>query len=175
MIDMFLRPLLLLLLVFFDILLFYRTTLVYKPFLFLIPSRVPKAHFLASIRTKREIISRTPDSAARCPEPDEQPIVEEQALEDQLTQEQFDNEVEKDLEVMLTQEQCDEEEGGVEGRAGEAAEGEEEEEEDDDDDEDSEEGYVSPEDPFPREARRRPTEEDLDKDFDPNEEVGKKP
>ena len=51
----------------FDILLFYRTTLVYRPFLFLIPSRIPKAHFLASIRTKREIISRTPDSAARCP------------------------------------------------------------------------------------------------------------
>ena len=74
---------------------------------------------------------------------------------------------------MLTQEQCNEEEGGAEGRAGEAAEGEEEEEDDDDDD--LEEGYESPEDPFPREARRRPTEEDLDKDFDPNEEVGKKP
>ena len=68
---------------------------------------------------------------------------------------------------MLTQEQYDEEEGGAEGRAGEAAEGEEE--------DDSEEGYESPEDPFPREARRRPTKEDLDKDFDPNEEVGKKP
>ena len=67
---------------------------------------------------------------------------------------------------MLTQEQCDEEEGGAEGRAGEAAKGKEE------DDDDSEEGYVSPEDPFPHEARRRPTEEDLDKDFDPNEEVG---
>ena len=61
---------------------------------------------------------------------------------------------------------------GAEGRVGEAAEGEEV---DDDDNEDSEEGYVSLEDPFPREARRRPTEEDLDKDFDPNEEVGKKP
>ena len=36
-------------------------------------------------------------------------------------------------------------------------------------------GCYSPEDPFPREARSRPTEEDLDKDFDPNEEVGKKP
>ena len=103
MIDMFLRPLPLLLLVFY-ILLFYRTTLVYRPFLFLIPSRVPKAHFLASIRTKREIISRTPDSAARCPEHDEQLIYEEQALEDQLTQEQFNNELEKDLEVILTQE-----------------------------------------------------------------------
>ena len=67
---------------------------------------------------------------------------------------------------MLTQEQYDEEEGGAEGRAGEAAEGEEE----DDDDEDSEEGYVSPEDPFPHEARRRPTKVDLD-----NEEVRKKP
>jgi hypothetical protein len=80
--------------------------LVYRPFLFLIPSRVPKAHFLASIRTKREIMSRTPDSAARCPEHDEQPTYEE-----------FDNELEKDLEVMLTQEQCDEEEGGAEERA----------------------------------------------------------
>ena len=118
-------------------------------------------------------MSRTPDSAAQCPEHDEQPTYEEQALEDQLTQEQFDNELEKDLEVMLTQEQCDEEEGGAEGRARQAAEGEEE--EDDDDDDDSEEGYVSLEDPFPREARRRPMEEDLDKDFDPNEEVGKKP
>ena len=112
-------------------------------------------------------MSRTTDRAARCPEHDEQPTLEEQALEDQLTQEQFDNEVEKDLEVMLTHEQCDEEEGGAEGRAGEVAEGEEEE-----DEEDSEEGYVSPEDPFPREARRRPMEKDLHKDFDPNEEVG---
>ena len=73
---------------------------------------------------------------------------------------------------MLTQELCDEEEGGAEGIAGEAAKGEEEE---DDDDEDSEEGYVSPEDPFPREARKRPMEKNLDKDFDPNEKVGIKP
>ena len=122
--------------------------MVYRPFLFLIPSRVPKAHFLASIRRKREIMSLTPDSAARCPKPDELPTLEEQALEDQLTQEQFDNEVEKELEVMLTQEQCDEEEGPE----GETTEGEEE-EDDDDDDDDSEEGYESPEDPFPREAR----------------------
>ena len=68
---------------------------------------------------------------------------------------------------MLTLEQCDEKKEGAEGRAGEAAEDEEV------DDDDSEEGYVSPEDPFPREARRRPMEEDLDKDFNPNEEVGK--
>ena len=121
-------------------------------------------------------MSRTSDSAVRCPEHDEQPTYEEQALEDQLTQEQFNNELENDLDVMLTQEQCDEEEGGAEGRAGEAAEGEEEEDNDDeDDDEDSEEGYVSPEDPFPREARKRPMEKNLDKDFDPNEKVGIKP
>ena len=56
-------------------------------------------------------MSCTPDSAARCPEHDEQSTYEEQALEDQLTQEQFDNELENDLEVILTQEQCDEEEG----------------------------------------------------------------
>ena len=62
---------------------------------------------------------------------------------------------------------------GAEGRAGEAAEGEEDDDDDEEEEEDSEEGYVSPEDPFPCEARRRPTEEDLDKDFDPNEEVGK--
>ena len=49
-------------------------------------------------------MSRTPDSAARCPEHDKRPTYEEQALDDQLTQEQFDNEVEKDLKVMLTQE-----------------------------------------------------------------------
>ena len=93
-------------------------------------------------------MSRTPDSAAWCPTHDEQPTYVEQAIEDQLTQKQFDNEVEKDLEVMLTQEQCDEEEGGAEGRAGESAEGKEEED-------DLEEGYESPEDPFPREAKRK--------------------
>ena len=87
-------------------------------------------------------MSWTPDSVARCLEHDEQPTYEEQALEDQLTQEQFDNELEKDLEVMLTQEQCDKEEEGAEGRVGEVVEGEEEE---DDEEEDSEEGYVSPE------------------------------
>ena len=72
--------------------------MVYRSFLFLILSRISKAHFLASIRTKHEIMSRTPDSAAQCPEHDEQPTYEEQALEDQLTKEQFDNKVEKDLE-----------------------------------------------------------------------------
>ena len=102
MIDMFLGPLLLLLLVFLIYCCFIGLLWFIDLFLFLIPSRVPKAYFLASIRTKREIMSRTPDSAARCTEPDEQPTLEEQALEDQLTQEQFDNELEKDLEMMLT-------------------------------------------------------------------------
>ena len=56
-------------------------------------------------------MSQTSKSASRCPVNDEQPSHGEQELDDQLTQEQFDNELEKDLEVMLTQEQCDEEEG----------------------------------------------------------------
>jgi hypothetical protein len=87
--------------------------------------------------------------------------------------------LEKDLAVMLTQEELakepDEEEGGAEGREVEADEGEEEEDDEDNDDEDSEEGYESPKDPFPCEPRKRPTEDELDKDFDPNEEVRIKP
>jgi len=77
---------------------------------------------------------------------------------------------------MLTQDQSDEEEG-EEGRAGEVAGGKDEEDNDDedDDDEDEEEAYESLEDPFPREVRRKATEEELDKDFDPNEEIGIKP
>jgi hypothetical protein len=71
---------------------------------------------------------------------------------------------------MLNQEEYDEEQGGEEGREEEADEGEEEE-----DDDDSEEGYKSPEDPFPREPRRRPTEDELEKDFNPQDEVGTKP
>ena len=59
--------------------------------------------FLASLRTRHEM-SRTSKSASRCPVNDEQPSNGEQELDDQLTQEQFDNEIEKDLEVMLTQE-----------------------------------------------------------------------
>jgi hypothetical protein len=74
--------------------------------------------------------------------------------------------------MMLTQEEFDEEQGGEEVREGEADEGEEEE---DDDDDDTEEGYESPEDPFPCEPRRRPTEDKLDKDFDLHEEVGIEP
>jgi hypothetical protein len=61
---------------------FFDTLLFYRPFLFLIPSRVSKAHFLASIRTKHEIMLWIADSAARCPEHVEQPTYEQQALED---------------------------------------------------------------------------------------------
>jgi hypothetical protein len=66
-------------------------------------------------------MSRTADSAAWCPENDGQPTHGEQELEDQFTQEQFDNELEKDVEVMLDQEELDEQQGGAEGREGEAA------------------------------------------------------
>jgi len=100
-----------------------------------------------------------------------------------LTEEQFNKDLQNDLAVMLSQdpfnEEADEigrEEGGEERREGEAARGEgEDDDEEDDDDEDIEEAYESPEDPFPPEVRQRPTEEDLDKDFDPNKEVQMKP
>jgi hypothetical protein len=78
--------------------------------------------------------------------------------------------------MMLTQEEPDEEEEGAEGRQGEDAQGEEGEdaqgEEGEDDDEDSEGGYKSPKDSFLHEPRRRPMEDEVDKDFDPGEEVG---
>ena len=75
---------------------------------------------------------------------------------------------------MLTQDQSDEEEG-EQGRAGQAARGDDEEDDyEDDDDEDEEEAYESLEDPFPCEVRQKAMEE-LDKDFDPNEEIGTKP
>jgi hypothetical protein len=90
------------------------------------------------------------------------PPHEGQELEDQLTQEQFDNELENDLEVLLTQEEHHEEQGGVEGRGEEADEGEGE-----DDSDSSSSGYESPEDPHPQPPRRRPTEDKLDQDFDP--------
>jgi hypothetical protein len=76
---------------------------------------------------------------------------------------------------MLTQDQSGEEEG-EEGRAREAARGDDEEDDDEDnDDEDSKEAYESPKDPFPHEVRQKPMEDELDKDFDPNEEVEIKP
>jgi hypothetical protein len=63
-----------------------------------------------------------------------------------------------------------EEQGEAEGRGGEADEGEEE-----DEDESSSSRYESPEDPHPQELIRRPTEDELDLDFDPNEEVVMEP
>ena len=79
---------------------------------------------------------------------------------------------------MLTQEDLVDDEdpvGGAQGReGGEDAQGEEGDDEDEDDDTSSG-GYVSPEDPFPREPRRRPTKDELDKDFDSNDEVRIKP
>ena len=115
-------------------------------------------------------------SVTRCPE--HEPTYDEEELEDHLTQQPFNDELQKDIAVMLTQEEFDEEaternveEGGAEDRAGE----DDDDDVEDNDDEDEEEGYESPRDPFPREARRRLTEEELDKDFDPNEEVGIKP
>ena len=115
----------------------------------------------------------TRDSAT--PSPEHGPIFEEPEPE-HITQEQLNDALYKGLAEMLTQDQSDEEEGG-EGRAGEAAGGDDEEDDDDEDndDEDEEEAYESPKDPFTREVRRKPTEEELDKDFDPNEEVGIKP
>jgi len=119
-------------------------------------------------------MSWTTNNSTRCPE--HEPTFEEEEPEDQLTQQQFDDELQKDIAVMLTQEEFDEEaaernaeEGGAEDRAGE------DDDDEDDDEEDEEEGYESPEDPFPREVRRRLTKEELDKDFDLNEEVGIKP
>jgi hypothetical protein len=113
------------------------------------------------------------DSAT--PSPEHGPIFEVADPKD-ITLEEFHNEIGKGLAKMLTQDQSNEEEG-EKGRAGEAAGGDDKEEDDEDDDanKDEEEAYESPEDPLAPEARQRPIEEELDKDFDPNEEVGIKP
>jgi hypothetical protein len=65
---------------------------------------------------------------------------------------------------LLTQEELGE------GQGGEAGEGEDDEGSDADDDSSS--AYESLEDAFPREPKRKPTADELDKDFDPNEEEG---
>lgn len=118
--------------------------------------------FVASIRTKHKMTGTT-DDTTRGPEQDEQPEL--------LTEEQFNQELDDDLRMLLDgdhEEATDER--GAEGSAGQG-----DEEDDEDADEDEEEGYVSPEDPFPPGKRQRPTEQELDRDFDPNEEVGIKP
>lgn len=94
----------------------------------------------------------TTDDTTRGPE--QVPIFEDEQPE-LLTEEQFNQELDDDLQMLLD--------------------GDHEEANDEDADEDEEEGYVSPEDPFPPGNRQRPTEEELDRDFDPNEEVGIKP
>ena len=105
-------------------------------------------------------MTRTTGDATRIPE--HGPNFEE-AEPEVLTQKQFNEEADE----------RQREEGGVERRAGEAAKGNEEDGDDeDDDDKDEEEGYESLKDPFPHEPRRRLTEEEMDKDFDPNKEVG---
>ena len=120
-------------------------------------------------------MSRTRDSATLSPE--HGPIFEELEQE-HITQEQFNDELDKGLAEMLAQDQSDEEEG-EEGTAGETVGGDDKDDDDDDDedddDEDEEEACESPKDPFPREVRWKPTEEEMDKDFDPNEEVEIKP
>ncbi|XP_066355033.1 uncharacterized protein [Miscanthus floridulus] len=110
-------------------------------------------------------MTRTTHDATRTPE---HGATFEEVEQEVLIEEQFNKDLENDLAVMLSQDPFNEEaneigreEGGEEGRVGEVAGGEEE---DDDDDEDEEEAYESPEDPFPPKVRRRPTEEDLDKD-----------
>jgi hypothetical protein len=126
--------------------------------------------FLASIRTKNEM-TQTTDSPTRSHE--------SQELPEQLSQEQFDDEVEDELALLLSQGKGGVEaevvggaEGGAEGRGGEADEGEGEE----DDDESSSSGYESPKDPHPQPPRHRPMEDELDLDFDPtSEEVWMEP
>ena len=128
-------------------------------------------------------MTQTTNEAPRSPE---YGATFEEVEQEALTEEQFNKDLQNDLAVMLSQDPFDEEadeigreEEAEEGRAGEAARGEGEDDDDDDDedddDEDEEEAYESLEDPFPPEVRRRPIEEDLDKDFDLNEEVQMKP
>jgi hypothetical protein len=86
-----------------------------------------------------------------------------QEIQDQLSQEQFNEELDNDVAFMLTQEESGEEQGGEAGREGETNESGE--------DDDSTSGYERPEDPHPSEPRRKLTEDKLDKDFNPNEKV----
>jgi hypothetical protein len=58
-------------------------------------------------------MSTTAGSVARGPKNFDLPPHEGQELEDQLTQEQFDDLLENDVEVMLTQEQLHEEQGAA--------------------------------------------------------------
>jgi hypothetical protein len=119
--------------------------------------------FLAFVRTNHEM-TWTTSNVARSSPPEEHPSPRGQENDDELTQEQFDELAAHNI-TLLTQEEFGE---GQEGEAG----GEGEDDEGSDADDDSSTTYESPEDPFPREPRRKPTADELDKDFDPNEEVG---
>lgn len=87
---------------------------------------------------------------AQTTENNEQPSHAAQELEEELSQQQFNEEVENGLQDLL-------------GDGGETDEGEEGESDD--------EGYESAEDPHPQPPRRRQMEDERDQDFDPNEEV----
>lgn len=108
--------------------------------------------------------------------------VEEAHPMELLSQEQIDEELDNDLSILEQDANKDVverqiEEWGAEGRAVEEAEkqreGDEEEEDKDEEEEykDEEEGHVILDDRFPRESIQRPPEDELDKDFNPNEEV----
>jgi hypothetical protein len=92
-----------------------------------------------------------------------------------MSQEELNKELDNDIEEMLTQDPLEEEAevGGTreEGGAGDDDDDDEDGDEDDDDDEKDDGGYVSPEDPHPFEPRHRPTQAELDEDYDPTKEV----
>jgi hypothetical protein len=108
-------------------------------------------------------MTRTTSNVARSNEHEEHPSPGGQEIQDQLSQEQFNEELDNDVAFMLTQEESGEEQGGEAGREGETNESGE--------DDDSTSGYERPEDPHPSEPRRKLTEDKLDKDFNPNEKV----
>ena len=101
---------------------------------------------------------------AQTTENNEQPSHGDQELQEELSQQQFDEEVEIALQELLSQGV-----GGAEGEGGAKGKGEADEgEEGEADDEGLSSGYESPEDPHPQPARRRQTEDERDQDFDPN-------
>lgn len=134
---------------------------------------------LASFRTNHKM-TRTTSNAARSNEHEEQPNVGGQEIEDQLSREKFNAELNNDVEFMLTQEESGEEQGGqvgLEEQPGKEQGGEVGREDtgegSSEESSASDEGYESPEDENPPEYRhktREMLEEELDKDFDPNEE-----
>ena len=101
----------------------------------------------------------------------EQPSHGAQEVPEELSQQQFDEEVQHGLKDLLSLGQGKAEgEGGAKGK-GEADEAEEGES----DDEGLYSGYESPVDPHPQPPRWRETEDERDQDFDPNQEVGMQP